>query len=184
MKTIQSRYYFPNNAALVVTGDVKPDEVFRQAEQIMGSWEKRAVDPFKEFPLVEHPPLAKSEAVVIEKNTGEAEQNTDQNVFINIGWQGPSIGKDDKATYAADVFSYILQQPDSRFPAKPCGQRPCVVCLDKLLHPAKRRANHSVSCYDAGKSESRIEGRLLQRSRSSLRRDILRMKSLRIRKRS
>jgi len=115
MKTIQARYYFPNNAALVVTGDVKPDEVFRQAEQIMGSWEKRSVDPFKEFPLVDHPPLAKSEAVVIEKNTGEAEQSTDQNVFINIGWQGPSIGKDDKATYAADVFSYILQQPDSRF---------------------------------------------------------------------
>jgi len=115
MKTIQARYYFPNNAALVVTGDVKPEDVFRQAEQIMGSWEKRPVDPFKEFPLVEHPPLPKSEAIVIEKKTGEAEQSTDQNVFINIGWQGPSIGKDDKATYAADVFSYILQQPDSRF---------------------------------------------------------------------
>jgi zinc protease len=118
MKTIQSRYYFPNNAALVVTGDVKPDEVFRKAEEIMGSWEKRPVDPFKEFPLVEHPPLPKSEAVVIDKKTGEAEQSTDQNVYINIGWQGPSIGKDNKATYAADVFSYILQQPDSRFQRK------------------------------------------------------------------
>lgn len=114
MRTIQSRYYFPNNSALVVTGDVKPDEVFRIAEQIMGSWEKRAVDPFKEFPLVEHPPLAKSEAVVLEKDTGAGSQGI-QNVFIQIGWHGPSIGKDDKGTYAADVFSYILQQPDSRF---------------------------------------------------------------------
>ena len=59
MRTIQSRYYVPNNAALVVTGDVKPEEVFRLAEQIMGSWERRPVDPFKEFPLVEHPPLDK-----------------------------------------------------------------------------------------------------------------------------
>jgi zinc protease len=31
MKTIQSRYYVPNNAALIVTGDAKPDEVFKLA---------------------------------------------------------------------------------------------------------------------------------------------------------
>ena len=115
MRTIQSRYYFPNNAALIVTGDVKPEEVFTYVEQTMGSWEKRAVDPFKEFPLVEHPPLPKSEAVIIEKDTGDGSQGSDQNVFIQIGWHGPSIGKDNNGTYAADVFSYILQQPDSRF---------------------------------------------------------------------
>jgi zinc protease len=105
----------PNNSALVVTGDVKPEEVFAQAEKIMGTWEKRPVDPFKEFPLVEHPPLAKSQATIIEKTTGEEAESTDQNVFIQIGWQGPSVGKDDKSTYAADVFSYILTQPDSKF---------------------------------------------------------------------
>lgn len=38
-----------------------------------------------------------------------------QNVIINIGWHGPSIGKDDASTYAADVFSFILTQPNSRF---------------------------------------------------------------------
>lgn len=106
MKFIQSRYYVPNNAALVVTGDVKPDEVFRQVEQVMGSWPRRAVEPFKEFPLVEHPPLAKSEGVIVTQPV--------ENVVIEIGWHGPSIGKDDKATYAADVFSYIVGQPDSR----------------------------------------------------------------------
>jgi zinc protease len=113
MRTIQSRYYVPNNAALVVTGDVKPEEVFKLAEQIMGTWEKRAVDPFKEFPLVEHPPLTKSEGLILEKNI-EGESG-EQNVFAMIGWHGPSIGKDDAATYAADVFSYIITQPDSRF---------------------------------------------------------------------
>ncbi len=119
MRTIQSRYYVPNNSALIVTGDAKPDEVFRLAEQIMGSWERRAVDPFKEFPLVEHPPLPKSEAVIIEKaaDVGEGGQEG-QNVFIEIGWHGPSIGKDDAATYAADVFSYIISQPNSRFQRK------------------------------------------------------------------
>jgi zinc protease len=116
MRTIQSRYYVPNNAALVVTGDAKPEEVFRLAEQIMGNWQRRPVDPFKEFPLVEHPPLARSEAVIIEK-AGDIEEGGEQghNVLINLGWHGPSIGKDDAATYAADVFSYIISQPNSRF---------------------------------------------------------------------
>jgi zinc protease len=36
-------------------------------------------------------------------------------VIVELGWQGPSIGKDDAATYAADVFSFILRQPNSRF---------------------------------------------------------------------
>lgn len=107
MRLIQSRYYVPNNAAIVVTGDVNPDEVFKTAEQIFGNWERRKVDPFKEFPLVEHPALTKSEGVIVEQPV--------QNVLINIGWQGPSIGKDDAATYAADVYSYILSQPNSRF---------------------------------------------------------------------
>lgn len=115
MKLIQSRYYVPNNAALIVTGDVKPEEVFKLAEQIMGNWQPRKVDPFKEFPLVEHPPLQKSEGIIIEKQIGGQDAAAGQNVFINIGWHGPSIGKDDAGTYAADVFSYIIQQPDSRF---------------------------------------------------------------------
>ena len=107
MRTIQSRYYVPNNSALVVTGDVVPNDVFKFAEQSFGSWERRKVDPFTDFPLVEHPPLPKSEGYIVEQPV--------QNVLINIGWHGPSIGKDDAATYAADVFSYILSQPNSRF---------------------------------------------------------------------
>ncbi len=107
MRTIQSRYYVPNNSALVVTGDVKAEDVFRLAEASFGSWEKRKVDPFVDFPLVEHPAIAKSEGFIVEQPV--------QNVLIQVGWHGPSIGKDDAATYAADVFSYILSQPNSRF---------------------------------------------------------------------
>lgn len=107
MRLIQSRYYVPNNSAIVVTGDVTPPEAFKQVEDLFGVWARRAKDPFEEFPLVEHPPLAKSEAGIITKPV--------QNVVIQLGWQGPSIGKDDAATYAADVFSFILRQPNSRF---------------------------------------------------------------------
>lgn len=107
MRTIQQRYYVPNNSALVITGDVTPQEVMKMAQEFYGDWAKREKDPFVEFPLVEHPPLPKSDGAVIVQPV--------QNVIINIGWQGPSIGKDNPATYAADVFSFILRQPNSRF---------------------------------------------------------------------
>lgn len=110
MRTIQNRYYVPNNLVLVVTGDTKAEDVFKYAEQYFGDWKPRPVDPFKEFPLVEHPPLTKSEGHIVEQPV--------QNVLVQIGWHGPSIGKDDAATYSADVFSYIITQPDSRFQRK------------------------------------------------------------------
>jgi zinc protease len=107
MRLIQGRYYVPNNSTLVVTGDVKPEEIFQMAQDLFGDWPRREKDPFVEFPLVEHPPLPKSEGVIIKQPV--------QNVIIDIGWHGPSIGKDNAATYAADVFSFILRQPNSRF---------------------------------------------------------------------
>lgn len=107
MRLIQSRYYVPNNSALVVTGDVSAEAIFPLAQDLFGDWPRREKDPFDEFPLVEHPPLSKSEGAVIERPV--------QNVIIEIGWHGPSIGKDTEATYAADVFSFILTQPNSRF---------------------------------------------------------------------
>jgi len=107
MRLIQERYYVPNNSALVITGDVNPGEVFKLAQEFYADWPRREKDPFVEFPLVEHPPLAKSEGGIITQPI--------QNVLVNIGWHGPSVGKDDASTYAADVFSFILTQPNSRF---------------------------------------------------------------------
>jgi zinc protease len=107
MRLIQSRYYVPNNSALVVTGDVNPDEVNKLAQELFGDWPRREKDPFVEFPMVEHPALPKSEGAIVQQPV--------QNVIINIGWHGPSIGKDNPGSYAADVFSFILTQPNSRF---------------------------------------------------------------------
>src|SRR5690349_24966594 len=59
MRLIQQRYYVPNNSALVITGDVNPQEVVKMAQEFYGDWAKREKDPFVEFPLVEHPPLPK-----------------------------------------------------------------------------------------------------------------------------
>lgn len=106
MRLIQSRYYVPNNSAIIITGDIKPADAYALVESLFGDWTKTE-NPFAKYPLVEHPPLERSEGAVIEQPI--------QNVIIEIGWHGPSIGKDNAATYAADVFSFILRQPNSRF---------------------------------------------------------------------
>lgn len=106
MKTIQSRYYIPNNSSLLVAGDVKHEEVFKLAEEIFGRW-SRSEDPFGKYPAPDHPPLEKSQLAVVEKPVGA--------VTVYIAMHGPSVTKDPKATFAADVLSYILTQRNSKF---------------------------------------------------------------------
>ncbi len=106
LRAFYDRYYVPNNSALVIAGDITPEDAFKQAEFYFGDW-PRAADPFVKYPVPENPPLQKSYAEVL--------QGPVQNVLIELGWQGPSIGKDNAATYAADVFSYIVRQPNSHF---------------------------------------------------------------------
>jgi zinc protease len=108
MKTIQERYYVPNNSVLVVTGDVDAATVFAQAETLFAGW-KRGADPFVKYPLVKHPAIKKSEVLVVE-------QKTVQTVTGQMVWHGPStVGKDLDDTYAADAFLTAFAHPASRF---------------------------------------------------------------------
>jgi zinc protease len=109
MRTIQSRYYVPNNSALIVAGDVSPAAVFAMAERELGQWQ-RGADPFTADPIPAIPPLQKSEGLIVEAPVGA--------VTVQIQWQGPSVGQDPKSTYAADVFSDVLNDPQSQFQQK------------------------------------------------------------------
>src|SRR5258707_11712681 len=91
MRLIQGRYYVPNNSALVITGDVQAEDIYKMAQEFFGEWPRRDKDPFVEFPMVEHPSLPKSEGVGIKQPIA--------NVFLEIGWQGPSIDNDDAVPY-------------------------------------------------------------------------------------
>ncbi|MEJ7810775.1 MAG: pitrilysin family protein [Gemmatimonadaceae bacterium] len=104
MREIQRRYYVPNNSALIVAGDVQPARVFELAERTLGDW-KRGPDPFVADPVPPIPPLTKSEGVIVEEPVGAA--------VILMQWQGPSVGADPQATYAADVFSDVLNSSTS-----------------------------------------------------------------------
>jgi zinc protease len=106
MREIQRKYYVPNNAALIVTGDVNPEQVFVLAEQIFGSW-PRGADPFVADPIPPIPPL--------DGNKSHISEEPINGVGVLIQWQGPSVGKDPGATFAADVFSDVLNTPGSTF---------------------------------------------------------------------
>ena len=100
------RYYVPNNAALIVTGDVSAPAVFGMAHDAFDGWARRD-DPFAAHPVAPMPPLAASRAVVV---TGDV-----SDVTIEIAWQGPRVRKQAGATYAADVLSDLLDDDRSAF---------------------------------------------------------------------
>ncbi|HVE79951.1 MAG TPA: pitrilysin family protein [Gemmatimonadaceae bacterium] len=106
MRAIQKRYYVPNNSALIVTGDVRPEEVFALAERSFGGW-RRGESPFAAEPIPPIPALTADEGVIVERPVSS--------VVVIMQWHGPSVGKDPQATYAADVFSDVLNQPLSTF---------------------------------------------------------------------
>ena len=106
MKTIQSRYYVPNNSALLVAGDVDPATAVAEAEAVFASWQPGG-DPFAAYPVPRHPALETSTTLVIEKPV--------QAITLALALHGPSVDVDPDATYAADVLSYILGQRNSRF---------------------------------------------------------------------
>src|SRR5262245_6336236 len=106
MRTIQRKYYLPNNSVLVIAGDVNAQEVFKMAKDVFGDW-PRGEDPFVKNPIPKHPVLPKDEAIIVNQPVNA--------VTIQIAYQGPSTDTDAAATYAADVFSFILRQPDSKF---------------------------------------------------------------------
>lgn len=105
MRTIQHKYYIPNNTALIVTGDVDPQRVFELARKVLGDWPGGA-DPFVANPIPPIPPLDSSSVVFVEKPVGA--------VTVLFQWQGPSVREDPASTYSADVFSDALNQSTSQ----------------------------------------------------------------------
>jgi zinc protease len=106
MRFIQQRYYVPNNTALIVTGDITAERAFALATATLGDW-KRGADPFASDPIPPTPVLQKDTALIMEAPIGTA--------IIQLQWSGPSASKDPAATYAADVFSDVLNSPNSKF---------------------------------------------------------------------
>src|SRR5947207_1109147 len=106
LKATYSRYYVPNNAALIVTGDVVTERVFEQARERFRDW-KRGPDPFADRPIPPIAPRATNGVVMLALDV--------RDVTIRIALQGPSDGTDTGATYAAAALFDLLNDPTSGF---------------------------------------------------------------------
>ena len=109
MRYIQNLYYVPNNSVLIISGDVKPAVAFALAEKIYSPW-KRGEDPFVKVPVPPIPPLRANSGVIVEENVNA--------LTVMLQWQGPSVRKDEDATFVADVYSDVLNNDQSRFQRK------------------------------------------------------------------
>jgi zinc protease len=104
LKTIFDRYYVPNNALLVVSGDITPSRAFKLADERFGHWQRRP-DPFLGAPPYVVPPLQLPAALITQDNVSD--------VLVLAEWQGPSTIANTEDTYAADVLSTIWNAPGS-----------------------------------------------------------------------
>ena len=106
MRAIQRRYYVPENTAIIITGAISPSKAFALAKSVFGGW-RAPGDSLLPEPIPPIPPLTKDTALIVEQPIGT--------VVVMLQWHGPSARADADATYAADVFSDVLNQPGSRF---------------------------------------------------------------------
>jgi zinc protease len=109
LEDIRDHYYIPRNAALLVGGDVKAEEVFALAEKWLGDWKGG------EAPVIGEPaqgPLPAGIALVY----------PDDNFYQGLAqaqfrWRGPDVMRQTKDTYTSDVFLYLLSSPVGKFKA-------------------------------------------------------------------
>lgn len=94
------KYYVPNNASLVIVGDVTEAEAFTAAEKLFGQWQPREInDP---EPAPEPPPSSPRRAEFKVRRGAPV---------VGIGFIAPSV-KDAKDVYACDLLLSLLGERD------------------------------------------------------------------------
>jgi len=107
LKAIQSRYYIPRNMALMIGGDIKPDEAFVLADKYFGDWAGGQVPTLGEPP---HGPIPAGVKVIATDDLyykGLAQ--------VQIRWRGPDVLRQIMDTYTSDVFLLLLSSPVGNF---------------------------------------------------------------------
>ncbi len=110
LKTLQGNYYIPNNAAIFVGGDVKPQEVYKLVNDWYGNWKKGADPWVKPLPAHDTPAVSKPAYLVM------PDESLPQGIaYLLLTYRGPDVIATPAPTYAADVWGFLLDNPDGRF---------------------------------------------------------------------
>ena len=111
LKKIKKQFYIPNNSAIFIGGDVSHDDVFELVKEIYSSWEK-SEDPWSN---IDHKESSLDEDIYL---VFPQEEISTQFSPVNIYYHGPSTIKDEDSTYAADIWTSIMENPSNKFAKK------------------------------------------------------------------
>ncbi|HXH62618.1 MAG TPA: pitrilysin family protein [Gemmatimonadales bacterium] len=107
------RYYVPNNAALIVSGDVDAAAVIAEAQDAFAPW-TRGPDPSAGQPPITVTTIGRTTVVLMPADVSD--------VTFLIASQGPSAAPDSLDPYAVTVLSEILNEPSSAFQRRLVGR--------------------------------------------------------------
>ncbi len=107
LDALYHKAYIPNNAVLVVSGDIVIADVLAAAKQSFASWKIGPPVPAGGVPF-QMTPLAASPAAIPVQGTGS-------DVVIQVDWQGPSAQADSVGATSAALFAALLNNRNSAF---------------------------------------------------------------------
>ena len=148
MRLIQSRYYVPNNMALVVTGDVNPDSIFTLADSSSAIGRRRRIRSNS----------SRSSSIRRFQRARASVETQPVNMTVaEIGWQGPSIGKDNRGDVRRGRFLVHYLAAEFAFSASACRFGARAGRVVRLLHTAERRADQAIISTTPDKAKAALK---------------------------
>lgn len=110
MAAIRDGWFIPNNAAIVVGGDVEPEAVRAAVESAFAGW-RAGPDPWAK-PNPPHP----RPGVVRPTWMAYPDASIPEGVaLVEMRYRAPDLAADPKASYAADLWTALVSDPAGRF---------------------------------------------------------------------
>ena len=106
IKELRNRYYYPNNALMVVAGDIEVKKALRWVRKIYGNWDSSKSSIFKENPVPAFNNLNRNLSFL----HTHPEVDTPELVFA---FRGPDTRHGKEATHSAKVYAEMLEKPRS-----------------------------------------------------------------------
>jgi len=102
---IRQNFYVPNNAALFIAGDINPQETLHHVRTLFGDWK-----PGAELPALKpHNPLPGNRWVAVNNAPTQGQAH------VQMIFRGPDTALDSESTYAADLWTQMINSPQGRF---------------------------------------------------------------------
>lgn len=110
MAKIRDTWIVPNNMALIVAGDVDPEAMKAAASSAFAAW-KAADDPWKKASPAHPKPGVVRPTWMVYPDAAMPEGVAS----VELRYRGPDLGADPQASYAADLWTALVADPDGRF---------------------------------------------------------------------